>query len=123
MEMKQTHFSQNKGLQALCMTQRVIDELKRQNRRSRESLDVVLEPEIERLDALQRASERLVAEEPERWQPLADLYGELGDLLRTQATELEEEISIHDALIEALEEDLWDLEAVAFRPSAEGREA
>jgi DNA repair exonuclease SbcCD ATPase subunit len=94
------------------MTQRVIVELERQNRKNRDSLEGVLEPEIERLDALQRASERLLTEDPERWQPLAALYAELGDLLRAQATELEEEISIHESLIEALKEDLCELDAI-----------
>jgi predicted Zn-dependent protease len=105
----------NKGLQALSMTQRVIDELERQSRRSRESLDRVLEPEIERLDALQRASERLLPGDPERWQPLAELYSELGDVLREQAAELEEEVSIQSALIEALREDLWELQDLTLR--------
>jgi hypothetical protein len=118
MEMRPDGMSQNKGFQALCMTQRVIAELERQSRQCRESLDGVLAPEIERLDALQRASERLMLEEPERWQRLADLYGEIGDLLRGQATELEEEISIHEALIGALKEDLWELESAAFGSGA-----
>lgn len=113
-------ISFSKGFQAVCMTQRVISELERQNRRSRESLDGVLEPEIDRLDALQRASERLLPEDPERWQPLSTLYGELGDLLRVQATELEEEIVLHQDLIEALKEDLLELEAVAFGPRRRG---
>jgi len=43
-------------------------------------------------------------EDPERWQGLSALYGELGDLLRAQATELEEEIATSTELIAALKE-------------------
>jgi predicted PilT family ATPase len=110
----------NKGLQAVCMTQRVIDELEQQIRRSRESLEGVLEPEIERLDALQRASERLLPEDPERWQGLAALYGELGDLLRAQATEVEAEMVTNTELIAALREDLLELQALAYRARRDG---
>ena len=109
-----TGTAQVKRIQAVSMTQRVITELERHNRQSRDNLEAVLEPEIERLDALQRASERLLIDEPSRWQPLAELYGELGDRLRAQAIELEEEISVHSALIAALKEDLTELQSLAL---------
>ena len=109
-----TGTMQAKRIQAVSMTQRVITELERQNRQSRDNLEAILEPEIERLDALQRASERLLIDEPARWQPLAELYGELGDRLRAQAIELEEEISVHTALISALKEDLCELQGLAL---------
>jgi hypothetical protein len=119
METRPRRIVQSQGFQALCMTQRVIDELERQSLRCRNSLEAVLEPEIERFDTLQRASERLLIEEPERWRPVAELYGELGDLLRAEAGELEAEISIHQALIGALREDLGDLESVAYGTSVD----
>ena len=114
MNQTRTETVHAKRIHAVSMTQRVITELERQNRKSRDNLEVVLEPEIERLDALQRASERLLLDEPARWQPLAELYAELGDRLRAQAIELEEEISVHAALIEALKEDLTDLQTLAL---------
>ncbi len=108
---KKSRKEWSRVLQAASMTRRVIAELRRKSLERRETLDTVIEPEIQRMDALERASMRLVVEDPQRWQTISELYQDLADSLREEALDLEEEITVQEALVEALLEDLRELES------------